>query len=124
MPYRHEVSFRVLGPADQVRARLPAGIATVEEIPADGPAPVAAADRPGPSLPGAASGARESGHWVRVRLRAERLEWIPSLLAWLDLPFVIEYPDALRGHVHALAGLAATSAGDVPGTAGQPRPED
>jgi hypothetical protein len=48
---------------------------------------------------------------------------IPSLLAWLDRPFVIEYPDALRGHVHALAGRLSTSAGDVPGTAGQPGPE-
>src|SRR5580658_3589717 len=35
VPYRHEVSLRVLGPAEQVRARLPAGIATVAEIPAD-----------------------------------------------------------------------------------------
>ena len=101
VPYRHEVSFRVLGPAEQVRARLPAGIASVEEIPADDPAP----------------------GWLRVRLRAERLEWIPSLLAWLDRPFVIEYPGALRGHVHALARRLSTSAGDVPGTAGQPRPD-
>jgi hypothetical protein len=49
---------------------------------------------------------------------------IPSLLAWLDRPFVIEYPGALRGHVHALARRLSTSAGDVPGTAGQPRPEN
>ena len=73
----------------------------MEEIPADGPAL----------------------RWVRVRLRAERLEWIPSLLAWLDRPFVIEYPDALRGHVHALARRLSASASDVPGTAGQPRPD-
>jgi hypothetical protein len=51
---------------------------------------------------------------VRVRLRAERLEWIPSLLAWLDRPFVIEYPDALRDHVHALARRLTASA-DGPG---------
>jgi len=92
VPYQHEVSLRVLGPAEQVRARLPAGIATVLQIP-------------------------ESGEWVRVRLRADRLEWVPSLLAWLDRPFVIEYPDALRDHVHALARRLATSA-DAPGAVG------
>jgi predicted DNA-binding transcriptional regulator YafY len=94
VPYQHEVSLRVLGPAEQVRARLPAGIATVLQIP-------------------------ESGEWVRVRLRAERLEWVPSLLAWLDRPFVIEYPDALRDHVHALARRLATGADDSPGAVGR-----
>jgi predicted DNA-binding transcriptional regulator YafY len=98
VPYRHEVSLRVLGTAEQIRARLPAGIATVAEIPADS----------------AVSGARESSGWVRVRLRAERLEWIPSLLASLDRPFVIESPDALRDHVHALARRLTASA-DSPG---------
>jgi hypothetical protein len=122
MPYQHEVSLRVLGTAEQVRARLPAGIATVQELPADPaqePAAQAARDLPEPSRPRAVSGARESGEWVRVRLRAERLEWVPSLLAWLDRPFVIEYPDALRDHVHALARRLATSADDVPGTVGR-----
>lgn len=59
------------------------------------------------------------GEWVRLRLRAERLEWIPSLLAWLDRPFVIEYPDALRDHVHALARRLAAGADDVPGADGR-----
>jgi predicted DNA-binding transcriptional regulator YafY len=117
VPYQHEVSLRVLGTADQVRARLPAGIATVTEIPA-GPAPEPAGqetrDLPERSGPRAVPGARESGGWVRVRLRAERLEWIPSLLASLDRPFVIEYPDALRDHVHALARRLTASA-DRPG---------
>jgi predicted DNA-binding transcriptional regulator YafY len=101
VPYQHEVSLRVLGPAEQVRARLPAGIATVCQIPAD------PAREP------------ESGEWVRVRLQAERLEWVPSLLAWLDRPFVIEYPDALRDHVHALARRLVTSADGAPNLAGQ-----
>jgi len=98
------------------------GIATVQELPADPaqePAVQAARDLPEPSRPRAVSGARESGEWVRVRLRAERLEWVPSLLAWLDRPFMIEYPDALRDHVHALARRLATSADDVPGTVGR-----
>jgi len=49
-------------------------------------------------------------HEVRVRLRAERLDWVPAVLAWLDRPFVIEYPDALRGEVHALARRLAARA--------------
>jgi len=122
VPYQYEVSLRVLGPAEQVRARLPAGIATVQEIPADPaqePAVQAARDLPEPSRPWADSGVRESSEWVRVRLRAERLEWVPSLLAWLDRPFVIEYPDALRDHVHALARRLATGADDSPGAVGR-----
>jgi predicted DNA-binding transcriptional regulator YafY len=87
VPYLHEVSFRLQGTAEQVRSRLPAGTATVEELDDD---------------------------WVRVRLRAQRLEWVPSLLAWLDLPFVIEYPDALRAHVHALAGRLTAAADTLP----------
>jgi predicted DNA-binding transcriptional regulator YafY len=91
VPYRHEVSLRVQGTADQVRARLPAGIATVRELPAS------EADADG-------------GDWVRVSLRAERLEWVPSVLAWLTLPFVIEHPEALRAHVHDLAHRLTTCA--------------
>jgi hypothetical protein len=85
VPYLHEVSLRIEATAEQVRSRIPAGIATVEEL--------------------------EGGEWVRVRLRAERLEWVPSVLAWLDRPFVIEYPDALRDHVHALARRLTAGAG-------------
>ncbi|MEU6480479.1 YafY family protein [Streptomyces sp. NPDC047017] len=79
VPYRHDVSVRVRGTAEQIRARLPAGVATVRELDDDG------------------------GDWVRLRLRAERLEWVPSVLAWLDLPFVIESPQALRDEVRALS---------------------
>ena len=121
VPYQHEVSLRVLGTAEQVRARLPAGIATVVQIPADaGPEPAGqeARDLPEPSRPRAGSGEPQSGGWVRVRLRAQRLEWVPSLLASLDRPFVIEYPDALRDHVRALARRLTASA-DGPG-AGPP----
>ncbi|WP_455754043.1 WYL domain-containing protein [Streptomyces hygroscopicus] len=213
VPYLHEVSLRVRGTVDQVRHRLPPGLATVTELPAGsaretaqaaaGDARPAGADaRPGggtaehaggtappgsgtadttdgaaqhttsttrpadgtaehtrgtappgsgtadttgdaaqhttsttrpadgteeaaggaaPHTGGAAqhagppagAGEGEGGGWVRVRLRAERLEWVPSVLAWLDLPFVIEYPDALRDHVHALARRLATGADTV-----------
>lgn len=77
-PHRHAVSLRVRGTAEQVRSRLPAGIATVHDI----------ADVDG---------------WVRVRLRAERLDWVPAVLAGLGLPFAVEHPEALRGLVRSLA---------------------
>lgn len=96
VPRPHEVSVRVQATAEQVRARFPAGIATIRELPAE----------PGPS---------RDGGWVRVRLRAERLDWVPAVLAWLDRPFVIEYPDALRGEVHALARRLAARADAAPG---------
>ena len=38
-----------------------------------------------------------------MRLRAERLDWVPGTLAALDSPFVIEHPSALRDEVAALA---------------------
>jgi predicted DNA-binding transcriptional regulator YafY len=86
VPRNHEVSVRVQGTDGQVSARLPPGLATVRDLP----------EEPG---------------WVRVQLRAERLEWVPSLLASLNRPFTIESPDLLRDEVDALsrrlAGYAA-----------------
>ncbi|MFC9765725.1 helix-turn-helix transcriptional regulator [Rhodococcus jostii] len=84
-PWRHEVSVRVEGTAEQVRSLLPAGLATVHDIPhVDG--------------------------WVRVRLRAERLDWVPTLLAGLGLPFAVEHPDELRGLVRTLAERLSAAA--------------
>jgi predicted DNA-binding transcriptional regulator YafY len=90
VPYLHEVSLLIQGTAEQVAARIPAGIVTVSE-------------HSGPS-------ADEGGGWVRIQLRAERLDWLPAMLASLDLPFVIEHPDALRDHVRALAHRLAAAA--------------
>lgn len=75
-PWRHAVSVRVEGPAAEVRPRLPPGLATVDELP-DGAA--------------------------RVRLRAERLDWVPAVLVGLGRPFVVEHPEALRDEIRALA---------------------
>jgi hypothetical protein len=50
------------------------------------------------------------GGWLRVDLRAERLHWVPAVLASLDRPFVIERPDELRGLVIALADRLTASA--------------
>jgi predicted DNA-binding transcriptional regulator YafY len=90
MPRRHEVSVRIQAPAEVVRTRLPASVAGVEELPAE---------------PG----------WVRVQLQAERLDWVPAVLASLDRPFVIERPVALRDQVRELAGRLSRYAEAGPG---------
>ncbi|MEU1177771.1 YafY family protein [Streptomyces sp. NPDC005820] len=83
--YRHEVILRIQGTVEQIRAHLPAGVARLEEDePAAGQDP--AAER-----------------WLRVELRAQRLDWLPRTLAALDRPFVIERPAELRDLVIAHA---------------------
>lgn len=84
-PYRHEVTLRINGTPEQIRTRLPAGVASIEE-----------------------PGAPET--WLRVDLRAEHLDWLPLVLASLDLPFRIERPDELRDMVVAFAERLASSA--------------
>lgn len=93
--YRHEVTLRIHGTAEQIRARLPAGVATLREH-----EPAATEDRTGE-------------RWWHVELRAERLDWLPPLLASLDRPFVIERPAELRDLVGALADRLATYARQV-----------
>jgi predicted DNA-binding transcriptional regulator YafY len=86
-PYQHVVSLRIGATAEQIRTRLPASVATIEELPETG--------------------------WHRTTLRAERLEWLPGVLAVLDRPFVIEHPDELRDLVRDLAERLARCA-DAP----------
>ncbi len=87
-PWHHDIRVRVQASADQVRRRLPTGLAVV--APSD-----------------------ETG-WVDVRLRAERLDWVPALLAGLGHPFVVEQPAALREEVRALAQRLDRYAEDPP----------
>ncbi|MEV0191060.1 YafY family protein [Kitasatospora purpeofusca] len=90
--YRHEVTLRIHGTVEQIRARLPASVASVAEpIPADDTDP-------------------HTERWLRVELRAERLDWLPPVLASLDRPFAVERPDELRDLVAALADRLAASA--------------
>ncbi|MQS16601.1 YafY family transcriptional regulator [Streptomyces kaniharaensis] len=90
--YRHEVTLRIHGTVEQIRARLPASVASVEELaPAEGTDP-------------------HAERWLHVELRAERLDWLPPVLASLDRPFVIERPDELRDLVLALADRLTASA--------------
>lgn len=78
MPYRYEIVVRVRSSVDAIHARLPAVvIAAVDETTDEG--------------------------WVSVRIHAQRLDWVPALLAGLGVPFVIEGPDELRDLVGTLA---------------------
>ncbi|MFJ7491004.1 helix-turn-helix transcriptional regulator [Streptomyces sp. NPDC097727] len=86
--YRHEVVLRVRATVAQVRAHLPATVAGVAEL--------------GPTA--------DEGQWLRVELRAERLDWLPPVLAALDRPFVIERPSELRALVTAFANRLASHA--------------
>ncbi|MBN0044189.1 YafY family transcriptional regulator [Streptomyces actuosus] len=83
--YRHEVTLRIHGTVEQIRAHLPISVASLEEHES------------------AAGQDRATERWLRVELRAERLDWLPPVLASLDRPFVIERPDELRDLVIALA---------------------
>ncbi|CAM5232186.1 hypothetical protein SVIOM342S_06448 [Streptomyces violaceorubidus] len=97
-PYRHAVTVRVRGTAEEIRARLPASVAIV------------AAEDGGDDTPPGAGG----GPWCRVEIRAERLDWLPGVLASLDRPFVVERPDELRGLVADLAARLMEAARHPP----------
>ncbi|GIJ46117.1 transcriptional regulator [Virgisporangium aliadipatigenens] len=87
-PYRHQVTLRIQGTPAQIRTRLPASVAEVRE--------------------------HEEPGWQSVEIRVERLDWLPAVLAALDLPFVIDRPDELRGLVVALADRLAASGRRLP----------
>ncbi|MBC2878869.1 MULTISPECIES: helix-turn-helix transcriptional regulator [Streptomyces] len=91
--YRHEVTVRIHGTVERIRARLPASVAVLDEDEAEGAERDHTAER-----------------WRRVELRVERLDWLPPVLASLDRPFVIERPEALRDLVAALADRLASYA--------------
>jgi predicted DNA-binding transcriptional regulator YafY len=86
-PRRHAVSVLVQADEQHLRRRTPRGLVTIEPATAPGEVPADAVGVP----------------WVRVRLQVEELDWVPSLLAWIDRPFVIEEPAGLRDQVRALA---------------------
>jgi predicted DNA-binding transcriptional regulator YafY len=91
-PYRHRVVVRVQGTIGQIRARFPASVATVTEL------PTAGGQDP------------QAEPWFLVELQAERLDWLPALLASLDRPFAVERPAELRDLIAALADRLAASA--------------
>jgi predicted DNA-binding transcriptional regulator YafY len=91
-PYRHAVTLRIQGTIELIRTRFPASVGRVEELPPDDGADPA------------------TGPWFRVQLQAERLDWLPPLLASFDRPFTVERPDELRDLIAALADRLAASA--------------
>ena len=86
-PHRHEVGVRVRGTLDEVRPLLPPSVAVVDTTPDDS--------------------------WVRVRIRAERLDWIPALLVGTGRKFVVEHHEELRVLVREL-GNRLLEAADQP----------
>ncbi|MEU1283450.1 WYL domain-containing protein [Kitasatospora sp. NPDC005856] len=124
--YRHEVTLRVHATPERIRRHLPESVAILAEPepePEPEPAHLPEAERlPEP----AGEHEHEDGHeygnghepeaevgparWVRVELRAERLDWLPPVLAAIDRPFVIERPAELRDLVAALADRLASHA--------------
>jgi predicted DNA-binding transcriptional regulator YafY len=125
--YRYEVALRIRGTVGQIRGRLPPSLATVDEAAPDAPdettqaatdeateAAQAATDEAteaGQSPDAAAEpSADPAGRWLRVGMRVERLDWLPAVLASLDLPFVVERPDELRALVIAYADRFAARA--------------
>ncbi|WP_217170128.1 YafY family protein [Streptomyces sp. AC512_CC834] len=100
-PYRHAVTLRIQGTAEQIRTRLPGSVAIVTET-------AETAETAGGAE--GADTAEGAGPWSRVEIRAERLEWLPGVLASLDRPFVVERPDELRDLVAGLADRLMESA--------------
>jgi predicted DNA-binding transcriptional regulator YafY len=93
--YRYEVSLRIHGTVAQIRARLPASIAVVEGA------------EPGGAAGAAPGDAAAEERWRHVGIRAERLDWLPAVLASLDRPFAVEHPAELRERVAAFADRLA-----------------
>ena len=84
-PHRHQVAVRVHGTPGEVRPLLPPSVAVVDATPDDS--------------------------WVRVRIRAERLDWIPALLVGMGRRFVVEHPEELRVLVRELGNRLLEAAG-------------
>jgi len=93
-PQLHDVSIRIRADIAHVRSRIPETLASVTPA---GPDP------------------EQAEGWLRVFLRAERLEWVAGTLAMLDSPFIIEHPQALRDVVTALGQRLITAAGAANG---------
>lgn len=84
-PRRHAVRLRVQAPVDAVRGMFPAGIATLDDTDDEG--------------------------WTHVVIQVERLDWVPTVLARVPAPFVVEGPEELRPLLRALAARLTAAAG-------------
>jgi predicted DNA-binding transcriptional regulator YafY len=84
--HRWTVLVRVDADPDLVRDRLPASVARVTA----------------------------DGAGTRVEIHAERLDWVPRVLAALDVPFAVQEPAELRELVRAFARRVSSAARRVP----------
>lgn len=84
-PRRHAVRLRVQAPVDAVRGMFPAGIATLDDTDDEG--------------------------WTHVLIQVERLDWVPTVLAGVPVPFVVDGPEELRPLLRALAARLTAAAG-------------
>jgi predicted DNA-binding transcriptional regulator YafY len=107
-PWRHEVVVLVRGSVDDVRRRLRLDLATVSSAGSPGGSPDGSSDGAGGSSDGVGGSSDDpGGGWSRVRFRAQRLDWVPGVLAGLGSPFVIEGPAELRDVVREWAARIA-----------------
>lgn len=98
-PHLHDVSVRIRADIAHVRSYIPETLASVTP---------------------AGPGADVAAGWLRVFVRAERLEWVAGTLAMLDRPFIIEHPAELRDVVTALGQRLVTAAGAASNDAAAP----
>ncbi|NUR63041.1 MAG: YafY family transcriptional regulator [Catenulispora sp.] len=110
--YRYEITVHIQGTVEQIRARLPASVATVQPEAGDNTGANTGTNSHANSDGDAAAG------WHRVDIHAEHLDWLPPALAALDLPFQIGRPDELRDRVAAFAERLAERARSRPARLG------
>jgi predicted DNA-binding transcriptional regulator YafY len=84
--YRWSVVLRIRATEDHIRAHLPPSVARLTRI-GD------VIEAPSSELP----------PWHRAEIRAQRLDWLPSVIAALDCEVLIDHPDELRDRVRAAA---------------------
>ncbi len=89
--YEYRVTLRIQATAERIRAHLAPSVAVLQRIPGD--------DADAGELP-----------WHRAEIHAAQLDWIPSVIAALGCPVVIEGPEELRTLVRQVAERLAAAA--------------
>jgi len=83
--YRWRVVLRIRETEEGIRAHLPPSVARLE------------------MLDGMPHTHEEGPPWHRAEIHAERLDWLPSIIAALDCEVVIDHPEELRSRVRTAA---------------------
>ncbi|WP_067198223.1 helix-turn-helix transcriptional regulator [Microbacterium sp. XT11] len=96
--YRWHVVLRIRSTEDRIRAHLPRTVARLDRL----------VDGEGEGE----SGAGEDGaSWYRAEIRAESLDWLPSVIAALECEVRVDAPLELRDRVRAAAERMLRAAG-------------